>query len=100
MLQYTHKFTTLTASTASISTLSHISFFFSFSYSPPPSPLSHTLSSSLSPPIRSILSIQCIDAAVSLFLLRVANFLSILSQNRRVADRYSQSRRFAGKEVM
>ena len=60
--------------TAFISTLSHISFFFSFSYSPPPSPLSHTLSSSLSPFVRSLLSILSLTLPICCsLLLRVAN---------------------------
>ena len=60
--------------TTSISTLSHISFFFSFSYSPPPSPLSHTLSSSLSPFVLSILSVLSLTLPIRYYLfLRVAN---------------------------
>ena len=88
--------------TASISTLSHVSFFFSFSYSLPPSPLSHTLSSSLSPFVRSLLSVLSLmlpiryslflrvtDSRISklpissLFYLRVCRFVVRCSQSRR-----------------
>ena len=88
--------------TVSISTLSHVSFFFSFSYSPPSSPLSHTLSSSLSPFVRSLLSVLSLTLPIryslflrvadsriskspisSLFYLRVADLLFVVL---RVAD--------------
>ena len=81
----------------SISTLSHISFFFSFNYSLPPSPLSHTLSSSLAPFVRSILSVLSLMLPIrcSLFL-RVADFLCSISE---LLIRCSQSRRFAALRV-
>ena len=54
--------------------LSHISFFFSFSYSPPPSPLSHTLSSSLSPFVHSLLSVLSLTLPIHCSLFhQVAN---------------------------